>query len=230
MRSRGAQGGRRLTIAIDGPAGAGKSTAARRLAAALGYTYVDSGAMYRAVGLAARRKGVDPDDGDAVAALVAGVTLVADAGGTRVLLDGEDVTADLRAADAGTWASRVAALPRVRAELLDRQRALATDGGVVMDGRDIGTVVFPGADCKFFLTASADERARRRQAQDAGNGVAGDLAATRAEIEARDRRDRERAVAPLRAAPDAIVIDNSALTADAVVARMLEAVRARARP
>jgi cytidylate kinase len=219
-----------IVIAIDGPAGAGKSTAARRLAAALDYTYVDSGAMYRAVGLAARRHGVDPDDAAAVAALVDGVTLVADAGGTRVLLDGDDVTRELRAPDAGAWASRVAPHALVRARLLDRQRALAAEGGIVMDGRDIGTVVFPDAECKFFLTASTDERARRRQAEEAGSGAASDLAATRAEIEARDRRDRDRSIAPLRAAPDAIVIDNSTLTVDAVVARMLEAVRARARP
>ena len=221
---------KKLLIAIDGPAGAGKSTAARRLAAVLGYRYVDSGAMYRAVGLAARRRGVDPDDAEVVATLVVAVTFVVDAGGTRVLLEGEDVTAEMRAPDAGAWASRVAAHALVRARLLDRQRELAADGGVVMDGRDIGSVVFPDADCKFFVTASADERARRRQAEDAANGVASDLAATRAEIEARDRRDTERAVAPLRAAADAIVIDTSTLTPDAVVARMLERVRACARP
>jgi cytidylate kinase len=231
-QSRGAaeRGRTRLIIAVDGPAGAGKSTAARGVAAALGYTYVDTGAMYRAVGLAARRRGVDPGDAEAVAALVDGLSLVPDSGGTRILLDGADVTVELRAPDAATWASRVAALPAVRARLLDRQRALAAEGGVVMDGRDIGTVVFPDADCKFFLIASTDERARRRHAEDADGGMPTDLAATRADIEARDRRDRERAVAPLRAAGDAVVIDTSSLTPEGVMARMLEVVRARARP
>lgn len=219
-----------LVVAIDGPAGAGKSTAARRLARTLGYTYIDSGAMYRAVGLAAHRRGLDADDTDAIALLAEGVTLVPGADGARVLLDGVDVTGELRGPEVGAWASRVAAQPVVRARLLDRQRALAAVGGVVMDGRDIGTVVFPGADCKFYLTASTDERARRRHAEDSARGVAGELAATRAELEARDRRDRERAIAPLRPADDAITIDTSTLTPDEVVARMLETVRARARP
>ncbi|HEY2386684.1 MAG TPA: (d)CMP kinase [Candidatus Binatia bacterium] len=216
-------------MAIDGPAGAGKSTAARMLAARLGYVYVDSGAMYRAVGLAAKRRGIDPDDAAAVARLVPAVTLSADAAGTHVHLGDEDVTGLIRAPDAGGWASRVAAHPRVRTRLLAQQRALAAKGGVVMDGRDIGTVVLPGARCKFFLIASTDERARRRHAED-GGGSTGNLAATRAEIEARDRRDRERATAPLVPAADAIAIDTSDLTPDEVVVRMLEAVHARARP
>ncbi len=220
---------KKLVIAVDGPAGAGKSTAARGLAAALGYTYVDSGAMYRAVALAARRTGVDLDDGDAVAACVDRIALVPDASGTRVLVDGGDVTGEIRAADAGAWASRVAAQPAVRARLLGRQRELAVGGGVVMDGRDIGTIVFPGADCYFFLIASTEERARRRHAEDAARGAASDAIATRAAIEERDRRDRERAVAPLRPAADAIVIDTSMLTREEVVARMLETVRARAK-
>jgi cytidylate kinase len=222
---------RELTIAIDGPAGAGKSTAARALAAELGYRYVDSGAMYRAVGWAARTRGVDPADAAAVAPLADLVDLAVDpARGTRILVDGRDVTDDIRAHDAGEWASRIAVHPPVRARLVARQRALAADGGVVMDGRDIGTVVFPAAECKFFLTASTDERARRRHADDAAAGTAIDVATTRADLEARDRRDRDRAVAPLRAAPDAIVVDSSALSPAAVVARMLEVVRARARP
>jgi cytidylate kinase len=222
--------GAREQIAIDGPAGAGKSTAARLLAATLGYVYVDSGAMYRAVGLAAKRRGIDPDDAAAVAKLVRAVSLSADAAGTHVHLGDEDVTALIRTSDAGAWASRVAAHPRVRTRLLAQQRALAAKGGVVMDGRDIGTVVLPRAGCKFFLTASSDERAHRRYVEDRRGGAANDLAATRAEIEARDRRDRERATAPLVAAADAIVIDTSNLSPDAVVARMLKAVHARARP
>jgi len=218
-----------MVVAIDGPAGAGKSTVARALARELGFSYLDSGAMYRAVGLAAKRRGIDPDDAAAVARLVPAVTLSADASGTHVHLGDEDVTGLIRQPDAGAWASRVAAHPRVRTRLLAQQRALAAKGGVVMDGRDIGTVVLPDAGCKFFLTASTDERARRRYAEDSG-GSGADLAATRAEIEARDRRDRERATAPLVAAVDAITIDTSDLTPDAVVARMLGAVRARARP
>jgi CMP/dCMP kinase len=226
--SRGAAA--RGQIAIDGPAGAGKSTAARLLAAALGYIYVDTGAMYRAVGLAAKRRGIDPDDQDAVAPLVAGVTLSVDAHGTRVHLDGRDVTAELRTPDAAAWSSRIAAHALVRTRLLARQRALAEKGGVIMDGRDIGTVVLPNADYKFFLTASTDERARRRHAEDLGGGTPIDLAATRAEIAARDERDRARAVAPLVPAADAFVIDTSTMNAEAVVARMLQTVRERARP
>ncbi len=222
--------GARGQISIDGPAGAGKSTVARLLARALGYIYVDTGLMYRAVGLAAKRSGIDPDDAAAVAPLVENVTLSADRSGTRVHLEGRDVTAELRGPDAGSWASRIAAHALVRTRLLAQQRALAERGRVVMDGRDIGTVVLPGADCKFFLTASADERARRRSAEDVGRGGRSDLAATRAELEVRDRRDRERAAAPLCAAADAVVIDTTSLTPDAVVERMLETVRARARP
>jgi len=217
-------------VTVDGPAGAGKSTAARGLAAALGYAYIDSGAMYRVVALAAQRAGVDLDDGEAVAALVSHVRFVVEARAMRVLLDGEDVTIALRAPEVGGVASRVAAHARVRARLVEEQRMLGGAGGIVMDGRDIGTVVFPDADCKFFLTASAAERARRRHAEDAAGGGTVELATTRAEIEARDRRDRERAVAPLRAADDAIVIDTSALTPEAVIGRMLEGLRARARP
>jgi cytidylate kinase len=223
---------RRLVIAIDGPAGAGKSTAARALAARLGYHYVDSGAMYRVVGLAAREHGVDAEDGAALAALVDTLDIVFhdEPSGPRVFLDGRDVTAEIRASAAGEWASRVAAVAQVRAHLVTRQRALVAAGGVVMDGRDIGTVVFPEADCKFFLVASADERARRRQGDLQAAGSAGDLATVRAEIEARDRRDRERTHAPLRPAPGAIVIDTSGLSPETVVARMLETIGERARP
>jgi cytidylate kinase len=220
---------RRLVIAIDGPAGAGKSTLARTLARALGYTYVDSGAMYRVVGLAARERGIDAADAGGLAALVDALdfTLVPDPSGQRMLLEGRDVTDELRTPLAGEWASRVAAVPEVRARLVERQRRLGDAGGIVMDGRDIGTVVFPSADVKFFVTASAGERARRRAAE---IGAAdGDLPAIQHDIEARDRRDSERAHAPLRAASDAEVVDTTGLAADAVAERVLQRVQERAK-
>jgi cytidylate kinase len=221
---------RRLVIAIDGPAGAGKSTLARALANRLGYTYVDSGAMYRAVGLAAAERGIDPTDPVALAALVAGLDLALEPGplGQRVRLGGRDVTDAIRTAHAGEWASRVAAMPVVRASLVVRQRALGAAGGVVMDGRDIGTVVFPDADCKFFVTASAAERARRR-AREIGAPDA-DLPAIQHEIEARDHRDSTRANSPLRAAADAESVDTTGLTAEEATRHLLERVLERARP
>ncbi|MCC6848938.1 MAG: (d)CMP kinase [Deltaproteobacteria bacterium] len=222
-------GARRLIVAIDGPAGAGKSTLARALARALGYTYVDSGAMYRVVGLAARARGIDPADGAAVAELLDGLDFALRPApeGQRVLLDGRDVTDELRTPAAGEWASRVAALPEVRQRLVERQRRLGEAGGVVMDGRDIGTVVFPGADCKFYVTASAAERARRR-AREIG-APASDLPEIQRDIEARDRRDSERVHAPLRAAADMETIDTTGLTADEAVGRVLARVTERAK-
>ncbi len=224
---------RRPIIAIDGPAGAGKSTVARALAKRLGYTYVDSGAMYRAVGLAARERGVDFGDPAALGALAGDITLELREGaeGPRVLLDGRDVTDAIRTAAAGEWASRVAAVDAVRARLVNRQRALAGGGGVVMDGRDIGTAVFPDAEYKFFLTASSEERARRR-AQDlaVSGGSSEGLESIRAALAERDRRDEGRAHSPLRPAAEAIVIDTTALTCDEVVTRLAAAVSDAPRP
>ncbi len=224
--------GRRLVIAIDGPAGAGKSTAARALADALGYTHIDSGAMYRLVALAAREQGVADDDADGLARLIDGLDfeLRRDPNGMRVHLGGRDVTDAIRAPEVTASASRVAAVPAVRRRLVERQRALAAEGGVVMDGRDIGTVVFPDADRKFFLDAADDERARRRQRDLDAAGAGGSFEATRDEIAQRDRRDRERHDSPLRAAADAIHIDTGALTPAEVLARMLESLQSRARP
>jgi cytidylate kinase len=220
----------RLIVAIDGPAGAGKSTLARGLAAALGYTYVDSGAMYRVVGLAARERRIDPGDAAALAALVDGLdfTLRPEPAGQRVLLEGRDVPEALRTPTAGEWASRVAALPEVRSRLVARQRRLGADGGIVMDGRDIGTVVFPAAQCKFYVTASPAERARRR-AHESGDHAT-DLATIQQHIEARDRRDSERTHAPLRPAADAETVDTTGLTVEEAIARLLKRVLERARP
>jgi len=223
---------RRPVIAIDGPAGAGKSTVARALARRLGYVHIDSGAMYRAVGLVACERGVDIGDTRALGALVDAIGLELSAGPNRqrVLVDGRDVTGAIRTPLAGEWASRVAAVAAVRARLVVRQRALAASGGVVMDGRDIGTTVFPDAEYKFFLTASRDVRARRRERDLAASGAVESLASIRAAIEERDRRDEQRVHSPLRPAADAIVVDTTALTSDEVVDRLVAAVKGGARP
>jgi len=219
-----------MIVAIDGPAGAGKSTAARLLAARLGYTLLDTGAIYRVMALRARERGISWEDGPAVAALEADLDLGFRLEGklNHVLVGGVDVTAAIRTPEISDGASRVSALPEVRAALLGVQRRIGAAGNVVVEGRDIGTVVFPQAGAKFFLTASTDERARRRVAELAAGGKPVDAAQTRAEIVARDERDSTRAVAPLRKADDAIEIDSSALGPDEVVERMASVVQARA--
>lgn len=216
-----------LVIAVDGPAGAGKSTVARRVAAALNYLYIDTGAMYRAIALAVLEEGVGPDDGAAVERLARGldVELVPSAAGNRVLLEGRDVTERIRAPEVSAAVSQVAALPGVRHRMVQLQRRLAAGGGVVMDGRDIGTVVFPDADVKVFLTASAEERARRRWLELRAAGHAPSLDDIRANIESRDRLDSTRDVAPLRKAEDAVEIDTTDKTVDEVVDQVLELVR-----
>ncbi|REJ33322.1 MAG: (d)CMP kinase [Bacillota bacterium] len=217
----------RLVIAVDGPAGAGKSTVARRVAAALNYLYIDTGAMYRAIALAVLEEGVGPDDGAAVERLARGldVELVPSAAGNRVLLEGRDVTERIRAPEVSAAASQVAALPRGRRRMGQLHRRSAGGGGVVMDGRDIGTVVFPDADVKVFLTASAEERARRRWLELRAAGHAPSLDDIRANIESRDRLDSTRDVAPLRKAEDAVEIDTTDKTVDEVVDQVLELVR-----
>jgi cytidylate kinase len=214
--------GRKLVVAIDGPAGAGKSTAARLLAARLGYDLLDTGAIYRVMALVARQRGIAWDDGPAVAALASGLDLAfrLDGDVNRVLAAGGDVTAAIRTPEMSDGASRVSALPEVRAVLLGIQRALGARGGVVAEGRDIGTVVFPDAGAKFFLTASEEERARRRVAELVGRGQPADFAQTLAEMRARDTRDSTRAVSPLRPADDAVHVDSTGLTIDEVVNRM----------
>jgi len=222
----------RPVVAIDGPAGAGKSTVTKRVAKALGYLIVDTGALYRAVALAAQRATLDFDDVEGVGALAEalaereGVKLVGDAEGTRVLLDGEDVSGSIRTPLVSQGASKVSAQPRVRAALLELQRAGGREGGVVLEGRDIGTVVFPDAEAKVFLTASVEERARRRFEELRASGVNVEFHGVRAEVVERDQRDSTRPIAPLRQAEDAIVLDSSTLSIDQVVARIVAHVRA----
>ncbi|MCB9506567.1 MAG: (d)CMP kinase [Myxococcales bacterium] len=210
-----------MIVAIDGPAGAGKTTVSLRVAAALGAQLVSTGALYRAVALLATERGVALDDVPALVAIAAALNVdfavVEDV--NRVWLDGQDRTEALRTPDMSRGASIVSAIPEVRAALLQLQRDYAATRDVVMEGRDIGTVVFPNADIKVFLTASVRERARRRAAEYGDAGV--DLDAVAAEIEERDRRDSERETAPLVAAPDAVVVDATELGVDEVVARIV---------
>ena len=213
---------RRVVVAIDGPAGAGKSTVSKRLARRLGYCLLDTGAIYRAVALSARRRDVSWDDGPALAAIARERDIAFSFEGeqNRVLLAGEDVTAAIRTPDMSTGASRVSALPAVRDALLDLQRRLGARGGVVAEGRDIGTVVFPDAAAKFFVTASPAERARRRCAELRAAGQDADQAEVLRDIEDRDHRDQTRAVAPLRPAVDAEVVDTEGVSIDEVVDRL----------
>jgi cytidylate kinase len=213
-------------IAIDGPSGAGKSSVGRALAERLGYTFVDTGAMYRALALKAARSGVDPDDGEALARLLHGASIELRDGGRRVWLDGEDVSDSIRTREASALASRVSVHSAVRREMVARQRALGADGGVVLDGRDIGTAVFPDADVKFYVDADASRRAERRAAELRAAGQPVDLDAILREIRERDHADMTRADSPLTRAPAAIVLDTTALAPGQVVEKMLEAVRA----
>ena len=198
-------------IAIDGPAGAGKSTIAKRVAEQLGYIYIDTGAMYRAVAWKTLRSGEADID----------VRLSCTDGGTRVTVDGADVTGEIRTPEVTGIVSRVAALAPVRAKMVDLQRAMAGAGKVVMDGRDIATNVLPNADVKVFLSASVEERARRRHKEMQEKGYDVDLAELQKEIAARDKQDSEREISPLRQADDAILIDSTGLSIEEVTARIL---------
>jgi len=217
-------------VAIDGPAGVGKTTTARALASELGLLYVDTGAMYRALAVGAAREGISPDDAEACTALTQRVRVRLEAGtGTdlRVLLDGSDVTREIRTAAASDGASRISIHPGVRKAMVRWQRDLAREGGVVMEGRDIGTVVLPAAEAKIFLTASAEERARRRHRELLARGEAPSFEAVLRDITERDTRDEGRDVSPLRPAPDAVVLDCTALDAPAQVAAAKRVVEAR---
>jgi CMP/dCMP kinase len=219
-----------LVVAIDGPAGAGKSTVSRRLAAALGYRYVDSGAMYRVVGVLADERRIDFSDSAALAALCDRIEMEFSEhdGHLHTYADGRDLSAAIRTPAAGQLASRVSAVAAVRERLVARQRAMGVQGAVVMEGRDIGTVVFPQAPVKVFLDASPRERARRRAAELQAAGAAVDVEAMARDIAERDARDRGRAHSPLRPAADAVVLDTTDKSIDEVVRALQALVRARA--
>jgi cytidylate kinase len=217
-------------IAIDGPSGSGKGTVSRLLAQRRGWHFLDSGALYRLVALAGIARGLEPHDENGHARLAGALDArfeVDDEGAERVLLDDRDVTLELRKESTGNAASRVAAMPAVRAALIGRQRGYAEPPGLVADGRDMGTVVFPAAPLKIFLTASAEQRARRRHKQLKEKGLTASIADLSREIRERDQRDAERSVAPLRPAADAVVIDSTEMSVEEVLAAIEDLARQR---
>ena len=218
-----------VAIAIDGPAGAGKSTMARACAKALGYLYVDTGAIYRTVGYYMRLMGIGPKDRDGIARLIdeVNIRIQYEDGVQHMILNGTDVTDEIRTPEMSMYASGVSAQPCVRAFLLDMQRELARTQNVVMDGRDIGTVVLPDAQVKIFLTADVRVRAERRLAELQAKGEKTSLQKVLAEMQTRDKQDSERAAAPLRQAKDAVLLDTSALTPEAAVDAILSIVRGK---
>ena len=218
---------KKLIVAIDGPAGAGKSTVAKRLAKELGYTYMDTGAMYRAFAWKVRQGGIDLEDENKLLEVLrqTNIELSEHEGNPKVLLDGRDVSAEIRTPELSQWASKISALGPVRERMLELQRAMGARGGVVAEGRDIGTVVFPRADVKVFLTAGPEERAKRRFAELRGQGKQVSLDETLEEMVERDRRDQERALAPLRRAEDATAIDSTGCTVDQVMERIMQEIK-----
>ncbi|MGB9661091.1 MAG: (d)CMP kinase [Moorellaceae bacterium] len=218
----------RSNVAIDGPAGAGKSTVARRVAEELGYLYVDTGAMYRALTWKALQQGIDLADEQALTDLAAAIRVEFQRISPEkiaVLCDGYNVTREIRSREVSEQVSRVAAVPGVRARLVEKQRRMAAGGGVVMDGRDIGTHVLPEAAHKFFLTASLEERAKRRWQELIAQGRRISLEEVKQELAQRDRQDTEREVAPLRPAPEAVIIDTTNLSPEEVTAHILNIIR-----
>ena len=218
-------GMRKLIIAIDGPSGAGKGTVARAVASRLGYRHVDSGAMYRAVGWKALREGVPLDDEARVAALADGSLIVVST--SRVIIDGVDVTREIRTPEIDRAAAAVARLPRVRTVLVARQREMGAGGQIVMEGRDIGTVVFPQADVKIYLDAAPEERARRRALDPAHSGGPAAVADVKTLLTERDRSDTTRAVSPLYAAADATVVDTTGKSVEDVVREVIAVIRGK---
>jgi cytidylate kinase len=216
-----------LVVAIDGPSGAGKSSAGRALAAQLGYTYIDTGAMYRALALKAMRAGVSLDAEEALATLCRASRIELADGGRRVLLDSDDVTAEVRSREISRASSLVSIHPSVRVEMVARQREMGRDGGVVLDGRDIGTAVFPDADVKFFLDANPAARAQRRLGELRAGGSDATFDAVEREVRERDYTDTHRSESPLVRAWDALQLDTTKLAPEEVVERLLAAVRAR---
>ena len=213
-----------VSIAIDGPAGAGKSTVARMVAGKLGYIYVDTGAMYRAMGLFFVRKGISPEDQAAMAEACedADISIAYEGGQQQVFLNGENVTGLLRTEEAGKMASAISSCGAVREKLVALQQKLAASQNVVMDGRDIGTVVLPDADLKIFLTASVKTRAQRRFLELTQKGIPCNIKEIEADIEARDYQDSHRAISPLRQAKDAVLLDSSHITAEEAAARIIK--------
>ncbi|MDE7170982.1 MAG: (d)CMP kinase [Oscillospiraceae bacterium] len=218
------------SVAIDGPSGAGKSTLAKRLAQELGFLYVDTGAIYRTVGLAVRRRGIDPEDAGAVAAILGSLTITMGYGSDglqHMFLDGEDVTQAIRENEISAYASKVASIPAVRDFLLEMQRKTAREHSVIMDGRDIGTVVLPQADVKLYLTAAAEARAERRYRELLERGQRADFDQVLQEVIERDRRDKSRETAPLRQADDAMLADTTGLDLEGSFQLLLGLIRER---
>lgn len=216
-----------IAVAIDGPSGAGKSTVARAAAARLGYVYVDTGAMYRAIGLAVCRRGIAEEDTAGIIAVLPEIRLAItyQNGAQHVVLNGEDVSEAIRTPEIARYASKVSAVPAVRQFLLDVQRGMAENGNILMDGRDIGTVILPQAQVKIFLTASVEARAERRYLELCEKGQAVTREQVAADIAERDRQDMTRAIAPLRQAEDAVLLDTSALTLEESIQAVLRIIQ-----
>jgi cytidylate kinase len=220
---------KRMTIAIDGPSGSGKSTAAKFLAKRLGYTYIDTGAMYRSVALRAKEKGISPEDQLALRRLASSlhITFITDGEKIQVLCDGEDVSEAIRTPEITLLASTISKQKELREILVQRQRELGKNGGVILEGRDIGTVVFPDADVKFYLDAAGEERVRRRYQEMVQKGMNADLPTIREELIQRDHHDMHRDHSPLKKAKDAVFIDSTHRSVNEVVEEMVRIVRAR---